>query len=397
MGNAVTEHEQTPDPDASDLDASDLGLGVDEEDDGGRRHRGFIGCLLPLLVLGSAVALVVFGGIKGVDWVKSQFGDPEDYAGPGTGSVTVRVYEGDSATDIGRELEEKGVVASVEAFVEAAKHRTDEAAGIQPGSYEMKRKMKADDALSVLVDHENAMVARVTIPEGLRAVDIVDVLAENTDFPKRAFQKVLDQPGKLGLPPYAEGNPEGYLFPATYDFSPDDKPADMLRQMVARWQQSAQEADLGERAKALGYTPHEVMTIASLVEAEGRGDDMPKVARVIYNRLENPGTAGTTGKLEIDATVNYALGRNLGVALSPDELNVDSPYNTRRYKGLPPGPIESPGDAAIEAALNPSDGDWYYYVTVNLKTGETKFAETFDEFLQYKSEYQEYCSSSEAC
>ncbi len=167
--------------------------------------------------------------------------------------------------------------------------------------------------------------------------------------------------------------------------------------MVDRWQQAADDADLVGAAERLGYTPHEMMTIASLVEAEGRGDDMPKIARVIYNRLENVGTAGTIGRLEIDATVNYALGRNLGVALSEEDLNVDSPYNTRRVAGLPPGPIEAPGDAAMQAAANPADGDWYYYVTVNLKTGETKFAETYEQFQQYKGEYLEYCETSEAC
>ncbi len=139
------------------------------------------------------------------------------------------------------------------------------------------------------------------------------------------------------------------------------------------------------------------MTIASLVEAEGRGDDMPKIARVIYNRLENPGTAGTTGRLEIDATVNYALGRNLGVAISSEDLQVDSPYNTRVNAGLPPGPIEAPGDDALAAALAPADGDWYYYVTVDLRTGETKFAENYDEFLRYKAEFRTYCETSDAC
>ena len=139
------------------------------------------------------------------------------------------------------------------------------------------------------------------------------------------------------------------------------------------------------------------MTIASMVEAEGRGDDMPKVARVIYNRLENPGTAGTVGLLQIDATVAYALGEKLGVALTQEQLEVDSPYNTRQVKGLPPGPIDSPGQAAIDAATHPADGDWYYYVTVDLATGETKFAETPEEFADYKAEFLEYCETSDAC
>jgi UPF0755 protein len=138
------------------------------------------------------------------------------------------------------------------------------------------------------------------------------------------------------------------------------------------------------------------MTIASLVESEvNRPEDRGKVARVIYNRLE---TDATDGLLQIDATVNYALGRDLGLALTEEDLDVDSPYNTRKFPGLPPGPIESPGDAAIEAAVNPADGDWVYYVTVNLDTGETKFTEDYDEFLRYKNQdLAEFCNGSDRC
>jgi UPF0755 protein len=132
------------------------------------------------------------------------------------------------------------------------------------------------------------------------------------------------------------------------------------------------------------------MTIASLVEAEGRGDDMPKIARVIYNRLEGE---ETNGLLQIDATVNYAADNELGAVPTTEDLELDSPYNTYKYPGLPPTPIEAPGEAALEAAANPADGGWYYYVTVNLKTGETKFAETYDEFLTYKDELREYCAT----
>ncbi len=170
----------------------------------------------------------------------------------------------------------------------------------------------------------------------------------------------------------------------------------MLSKMVDRWRQAAEEADLEARAKELGYTPGEVMIVASLVESEAnREQDRGKVARVIYNRLE---TDATNGLLQIDATVNYALGRDLGLALTTEDLQVDSPYNTRRYPGLPPGPIESPGDAAIEAAANPTEGDWVYYVTVDLDTGETKFTDDYDEFLQFKNvELAEFCAGSDRC
>ncbi len=361
-----------------------------------RRGGGLGGCLTVLVVLALLAGGLYFGLTKGIAYVKDQFADPEDYPGPGTGSVTVEVVSGDTASDIGRTLKKQDVVASVDAFTNAANARADEAAGIQVGFYEMKKQMKASDALDILVNPDNLLQASVTIPEGLRVVDIVDILAKKTDYKKAAWEKALKNTKALGLPAYAEGNPEGYLFPATYTVKPTDKPIDVLKAMVDRWRQAADDAGLEQAAKDLGYTPGELMTIASLVEAEGRGDDMPKVARVIYNRLETDGEP-TNGKLEIDATVNYALGRNLGVALSEEDLAVDSPYNTRLNPGLPPGPIESPGDEAIAAAANPADGPWFFYVTVNLRTGETKFAESYDEFLKYKAELQDYCETSDAC
>jgi UPF0755 protein len=119
--------------------------------------------------------------------------------------------------------------------------------------------------------------------------------------------------------------------------------------------------------------------VASLLQAEAQPKDFAKVARVIYNRLDKD------MRLQLDTTVLYALGRS-GTHLSPDELQTDSPYNTYKNKGLPPTPIDSPGQQAINAALHPAKGNWLYYVTTNLKTGETKFTNSYQEFLQFKRE-----------
>ena len=356
---------------------------------------------LPGLVAVVLAAAVLAGGFyfvvtRGVDLLADQFSGPEDYEGPGRGSITFEVKQGESISAIGRSLKEQGVVASVDAFIEAADDEPD-SLGIQVGFYPLKRQMPAADALAVLIDPENLLKDTLTIPEGLRVVDILDILVEKTDFGREEFTAALAKRRTIGLPRYAPDNAEGYLFPATYDFGPNATPTTMLKAMVDRWRQAAEEADLTEAAEDLGYTPAQVMIVASLVEAEAsRAEDRGRVARVIYNRLETKGPP-TFGKLEIDATVNYALGRNLGVALTEEDLAVDSPYNTRRYPGLPPGPIEAPGDAAIEAAADPTPGDWFFYVTVNLRTGETKFAETYQEFLRYREEYLAYCETSDAC
>jgi UPF0755 protein len=362
-----------------------------------KKKRGFSGCLAVLVALAVVAGGFYFAVTKGVDWVSDQFSTAEDYPGPGSGSVTFEVDEGDATAEIGRNLKAEGVVASVQAFLDAAAADPD-STGIQVGFYELKKKMAADDALEVLLDPANQVKSTVTVPEGLRVEDVITLLAEHTEWGAAKWKAALADDAALGLPDYAEGNPEGYLFPATYEIGPKDKPKDILAAMVARWRQAADEAGLEEAAAEQGKTPAELMIIASLVEAEGRGDDMPKIARVIYNRLDGPGDqGGTNGLLQIDASVNYGLDQELGVALTTEQLEEDTPYNTYTRAGLPPTPIEAPGDDAIAAAATPADGDWYYYVTVDLATGETKFAETYDEFLGYKDEFEQYCTTSDAC
>jgi len=370
---------------------------------GGRRaeksRRRGPGCLIGLVVLALLFGGLYFGVTKGIDVVKDQFEGTPDYPGPGTGEVVFEVKDGDSVAEMGRGLKELDVVKSVDAFTEAASDNPD-STRIQVGFYTMRLQMKAADAVDLLVDPANAVNAAVTIPEGLQVTQIVKLLVKSTDFTKKQFDAALADTAALGLPAYAEGNPEGYLFPATYEFGPEAQPADMLRAMVARWEQAAADVDLEAKAQALGYTPHEMMTIAAMLEAEGRGDYTPKIARVIYNRLENPDNGITNGLLQIDATVNYALGRPGVARLTQEEIDsvADNPYNTYHQQGLPPGPIEAPGQAAMEAALNPDDGDWLFYVTVNLATGETKFASTEAEFLEYKAELDEYCATqSDRC
>jgi UPF0755 protein len=373
---------------------SDLGLDLGEEKKKQRTRRGF-GCLAVLI----ALAVLVGGGFAaysfGVSALKDRFSSPEDYSGTGSGKVLVEVKEGEAAVDIGRTLVAKDVVKSLEAFTAEARNNPD-SVSIQVGFYELHKQMSSASALEVLVDPENRLRSVVTVPEGFTVQQIVATLAKKTDFPARRYTRVLADPKGLGLPSYAKGNAEGYLFPATYELPPNATPRSILRLMVDRWRQAADEAGLDKAAERLGYSPGELMTVASLVEAESNRDaDRGKVARVVYNRLEGD---ATNGLLQIDATVNYAIDRNLGVALTTEDLQVDSPYNTYRNPGLPPTPIEAPGDAAIKAAANPADGPWVYYVTVNLRTSETKFTDDYDTFLKYKAEFKEYCrTQSDSC
>ncbi len=159
--------------------------------------------------------------------------------------------------------------------------------------------------------------------------------------------------------------PEGFLFPATYDVAPDATAESTLKQLFKAYDTAADKAGVTRTNR----TPYEIVIIASLVEAEARhAEDYGKVARVVYNRLEKG------MPLQFDSTVNYALNADKQIVTNQD-LGVDSPYNTYKNTGLPPGPINSPGLAALQAAVNPTAGDWLYFVTTNPKTGETKFAD----------------------
>jgi UPF0755 protein len=372
---------------------SDLGLELGHEKKH-RPRRGF-GCLAVLLALAVLLGIGYVAYSYGMTAIKDKLAGPEDYSGNGTGRVLVEVQDGDAASDIAVTLKDKDVVKSVEAFTDAAR-KDSRSVGIQVGFYELRKQMSASAALAVLVDPANRMRSVVTVPEGFTVDQIVATLAKKTDFSRKQYEKVLARPDSIGLPSYAGGNAEGYLFPATYELPPNATPRSILTMMVDRWSQAAKDADLTGAAERLGYTPAQLMTVASLVEAESNRDaDRGKVARVIYNRLEGD---ATNHLLQIDAAVNYAIDRDLGVALTTEDLQVDSPYNTYKNPGLPPTPIEAPGDAAIAAAANPTPGPWVYYVTVNLRTSETKFTESYDTFLKYKAEFKEYCrTQSDAC
>ena len=229
---------------------------VESYDPGGRRRkgRGIKGCLAVIVALAVLVVGFWFGLTRGVEWVSDQFQGPDDYAGPGTGSVEFTVNEGDTVAQIGRNLKEQDVTKSVQAFIDAAAGESA-SSGIQVGAYELQKQMKAADALEVLIDPANLIgFPTVTVPEGLRLTEIVSTLSKNTDFREGAWNKALES-GRIGLPDYAEGNAEGYLFPATYEIKPGMKPVAILKMMVARWAEAADAAGLEEKAAELGKTP----------------------------------------------------------------------------------------------------------------------------------------------
>lgn len=359
------------------------------------RGRGTPAALLSVLLIGGVVVLVVLG----FRFLWTEFGprEAEDYPGPGTGTVVVVVEAGDTVTDIASTLYEADVVASPEAFIEAT-DGDPRATSIAPGAYEMQQQMKAEDAFELILNPSARYESDVVLPEGLRIDQTVARTAEATGIPADDLWAVAEDPAAgLTLPDWApntgELRAEGFLFPATYGFAKDATALDVMQAYVNRFNEAAADANLANAEQTVGYSPYEVLTIASLIQSEGAPEDFGKVSRVIYNRLDPQTWGDTNGYLQLDATLNYARDEPT-LKLSADELQADHPYNTYTRMGLPPTPINSPGEAAIAAALDPEDGDWLYYVTVNPSTGETKFTSDYDEFLTYKAELDAWCGAN---
>jgi UPF0755 protein len=241
--------------------------------------------------------------------------------------------------------------------------------------------MQASLAFALLLKPSSRLQTKITIPEGKRLTQIIAILGADTGNLSGYRQAVKDVKA-LNLPSYAGGNPEGYLFPATYEVQPNTPPIKVLQQMVTAFDQQAANVSLTSAAAHAFLKPNEAITVASLIQAEGgRLSDYPKIARVIYNRLN----ANPQMPLQLDSTVMYAL-HTYGIRASSAQTRVRSPYNTYLHTGLPPGPIDSPGAAAIQAALHPAQGTWTYFVTVDPKTGLTRFTNSFTQFQQFEAE-----------
>jgi UPF0755 protein len=341
-----------------------------------RRRSGKRGLVLlvALLVVGGGV-LGAFTVLK--PWV-AELTASNDYTGQGTGSVEVVVNPGDTGRAIGRSLEKAGVVKSSGAFVDAVA-KEPKAASIQPGTYTMRERMSAASALTLMLDPATRTSERVLVREGLTAKDIAGVLSRATGQPLADYTAALKDGEALGLPAEAKDRAEGWLFPDTYEFDANATAAQQLATMVKQMRKVL--GDLGVDADAA----RTVLTKASIVQAEGsRPEDFGKIARVIDNRLD----AGV--KLQMDSTVHYVVGKD-HVTTTKQERETKSPYNTYAVTGLPPGPIGSPGKAAIEAALDPTPGPWMYFVAVDPTTGETKFAVTKAEHDANVAEFRQWC------
>ncbi|MGW1214491.1 endolytic transglycosylase MltG [Streptomyces sp. NPDC002499] len=222
--------------------------------------------------------------------------------------------------------------------------------------------------LSLDSEGESAKPTALVIPEGWRAGQIYDAVDKALTLPPGSAKKSLAK-ANLKLPNDAEGNPEGYLFPATYPLAEKATPESLLSYMVDTANKKFNGAPIAAGAQRNSMNVYQAVTIASIVQAEAATKaDMGKVARVVFNRLERG------MPLQMDSTLNYALNRST-LRTTSDDTRIDNPYNSYMRMGLPPTPIDNPGEDAMRAALSPTPGDWLYFVTV--KPGDTRFTADF--------------------
>jgi UPF0755 protein len=372
---AVEEHDHAEHDDYSDEHAPEDELAPRSADRTGRRRRRRpVAAALLLLLMAGVVAGVLFGGRTLLDVLNPT---AEDYTGTGTGTVAVKVEDGDTLSAIATRLVDAGVIASAEPFVDAAEANTA-ATGIQPGTYSLRERMSGQAALDLMLDPAALQLFRVTVPEGMTVAATLERVSEETGAPLEDLQAAAEDSAAIGLPDWAGPTAEGLLFPATYDFQPDTTPTDMLAAMVTRGVQALDDLQVPEADRLT------VLTKASLVQAEASSpEDMAKVARVLENRLAD-GMA-----LQLDTTVNYANGKG-GITTTAQDRQNPSPYNTYVHEGLPPGPITNPGEEAIGAVLDPAEGPWRFFVVVDPDTGETRFAETAEEHQQNVLLFQQW-------
>jgi UPF0755 protein len=373
----------------------------------GRRRRGRSGGRRVGLWVAMVIILALIGG--GVWYGLTQvldFGSHDDYAGAGERDVLVQVQEGQSTGEIATTLKDQDVVASARAFVNAAQN-DNRVRAVQPGYYVMKTRMSGKDAVARLVDDKSrvgnlqirpgSQLHDIAKPDGTVTPGILSLLAqascaelngESTCVPVEELRTVASTADlvQLGVPEWAAGEAakaeperrlEGLVMPDVYDVRPGSTAQELWQTLVSESAVRLQAIGMPNIAMDTGFTPYQVLVMSSLIEKEAIEKDFAKVSRVTYNRLKkiNPQM-----RLEYDSTVNYVLDRP-AIRTKDEDRAKAGPYNTYANTGLPPTPIASPSKAALEAAVNPAQGEWLYFVRCQTD-GTSCFAVTNDEHQQ---------------
>lgn len=345
-----------------------------------------------------SLAVLIGGGWFVYDRVNQAYMEwrtEDDYVGEGGEEVEVVIPRGANVTQTGDILTEEGVVRSTKAFRNAAQ-RSGRSEELSYGRFKLKKELPAATALEMLLNPDNEVRLWVTFPEGTNMAEQASIIAntEELGVDMETVNEAYRNPSQYKLLPEWTTGLQGVLFPARYQVAEPVEVSAIIARQLRQFETISERTNLEARAESMGLTPLEVLTVASIIEGEVRDAEyQPMVAAVIYNRLE------TNMALGMDSTVHFAVGKSGRVATTAEDRANPSPYNTYVHRGLPPGPINNPGESAIEAALSPADTDALYFVTVNLDTGETRFAATAEGHEENRAAWRTWCreTGSDLC
>jgi UPF0755 protein len=333
--------------------------------------RRFLGFLLVLGILGLGAAWFVWNWAQG----------PETAGGE---PVEVTIPEGSSATQIADTLEQSRVVDNALAF-RIYMRINNINADLRAGDYQLETAQPFDDLIATLRKGPPAEFVRLTIPEGLNVEQTAARVGEQTHIPAADFlAAAVPETARPSILPPNAATLEGFFYPTTYFVEEKETAQSLVARMVEEFHKQTEDDNLGA-ANEFGRTPYEILIIASLIEEEAKSaDEREKISAVIHNRLRQNIPLG------IDATIQYAVRKYEGQPLTVSDLNIDSPFNSRTRAGLPPNPIASPRQSSIQAALNPSDDDFIYYV-LSGDCVHHVFTADYNEFLRAKNNQPTNC------
>ena len=319
-------------------------------------------------LVASVLAIYLLSIIKSGPSAAADFDCSSD---PGETTASIDVAAGESGLEIARELFEKDVVASSEVFFRLAV-ADPKASLIAPGVHVVDTQICAQTALDQLLDSRR-IAGLIAVSEGAWISEIKKLFSK-AGYPQ---EEIKDAFASAVVPkPFVQL--EGLLFPAQYSFAQGTQADVALNQMIARG--LAEVAKAGFLSGDSTYSPQQLLTIASIIQAEGVDSDFAKVSRVIYNRLK------IGMPLQMDSTVHFVMESRGNIFLSTKSTLINSPYNTYKKYGLPPGPIGNPGLNAMKAAIAPAAGDWLYFITVAPQ--DTRFTASLEEFNTWKALYK---------
>jgi UPF0755 protein len=344
-----------------------------------RRRRRWLALLLTLAVF--VTALVV-----GAQFLKPLLGGDTiaDYPGPGTGQVNVSVEPGEGTRSVATKLAEQKVIANPDTFL---RELTASGGTVAPGEFQFRQEMKNSDAVAILLGKGEGKVMYFALSAGLRIGESLQSISEGSGIPITELKALSDAPAQFGLPEKAK-NLEGYLAPGEHRFPLGTSAKEILQTLVTATVDELKAQGVTDPAKQ-----YDVVTVASIVQAEGGQAEYGDVAGAIYNRLK-PNNTETAGLIQSDATVTYGLGIKSFHIDEDQKADKSNPYNTYANQGLPVGPIGSPGKNAIDAAAKPKANEYMYWVTINLDTKETKFSKTLAEHNVYVEQYNAWCAAN---